>query len=121
MWQVAPYYETSDRHVDCSTCGGDLHFGPAVAAIGNPVDLSLSDAAVSQLAWYHTSTTDNWPLLQRPPLEVDQHFARLMPAAALDRAREHHADQALHLGTAREEQWNEIRRWWWRRGVGGCP
>lgn len=92
------YDQVNECRVRCSGCSDDLHFGPVVAAIRDAADPALTDAAVGQVAWYHSSTEPTWPPPERGPLEFGI-LAHHMPADAMARAVQRHADQALHVGT----------------------
>lgn len=90
--------QINECHLPCSACHGDLHFGPAIAAIRDPLDPALEDARVCQLAWYHSSTERAWPREVRPPGERSR-FAEDLPLEVVARAEQKYLNQALHLGT----------------------
>jgi hypothetical protein len=53
--------EADAAHITCEHCGERIHFGPAVAAIRDRDDPALHNDGVVSLAWYHTSTSADWP------------------------------------------------------------
>jgi hypothetical protein len=53
--------QSRTAHMTCSHCNGSIHFGPAVAAIRDPDDPALDTTRLNVLAWYHTSTSPDWP------------------------------------------------------------
>jgi hypothetical protein len=100
-------------HVQCSHCPEEIHFGPAVAALRNSADPTLSDAVLTTLAWYHTSTAPDWP----SPGHRSLVEARLRPMAGrfrhlggVEAVIERHSNLALHLGTYEAAIENMFRR-----------
>ncbi|MFC7279598.1 hypothetical protein ACFQS1_37020 [Paractinoplanes rhizophilus] len=99
--------EINDAHIPCSRCGGSIHFGRGVAALRDLNDPALENEQLSRLAWYHTSTSPDWPSLtneeqQRERLRdfrlvTDEQIARL-------------SDLALHVGTYEAAIENVLRR-----------
>lgn len=53
--------ETIDARVTCEHCEGQIHYGPVVTTLRDLDDPALSTGAVNELAWYHTSTSPDWP------------------------------------------------------------
>jgi hypothetical protein len=94
------YLEDNEAHVMCAHCGADIHFGPAVMTLRDVDDPALDDHRLSAVAWYHTSTNDNWPSSTHAmPVATVESLRREMPADAVARVRKRQEDQALHLGT----------------------
>jgi|SRR6266568_233725 len=52
---------TVDALMPCDHCCRMIHFGPAVAALRDPDDVALDSTRINRLAWYHTSTSPDWP------------------------------------------------------------
>jgi hypothetical protein len=56
------YFAAARRaRMDCAHCDREIHFGPAVAALRAENDPALQDNLVSAFAWYHTTTSLDWP------------------------------------------------------------
>ncbi|QDE35578.1 hypothetical protein FIV50_12755 [Microbacterium foliorum] len=56
------YVEGESRaRMPCATCGEEIHYGPAVAAIRDEDDAALGSSDLNSFAWYHTSTQPDWP------------------------------------------------------------
>ncbi|ALG06258.1 hypothetical protein [Kibdelosporangium phytohabitans] len=92
--------QDNEARVACAHCGSDIHFGPAVMTLRDPDDLALDDHRLSAVAWYHTSTQDNWPSTAHAMPAVAMEFmSRVMSPDAARRVRDRQEDQALHLGT----------------------
>ncbi|WP_341976848.1 hypothetical protein [Microbacterium sp. LWO13-1.2] len=108
---AAEYEEGSHgARMACSHCGESIHYGPAVAALRDPADPALDDAALSSFAWYHTSTEPVWP---SPNFAVD--FVQgiddrdlLMPSREAYIAEP--TSKALHVGTYEAAIENMLRR-----------
>lgn len=90
--------QPNGAHIDCSHCGGDIHFGPAVLACRDPDDSALSDRDATEHAWYHTSTDPQWPRPQMPGADLDIQWPGL-PSSVARRVHDRLTTQALHLGT----------------------
>ena len=99
-------------HMPCSHCNGFIHFGPAVAAIRNPNDPALDTSRLNMYAWYHTSTSSDWPSTAYAVTEA----ARLrtvqdrLSGLSFDDVLQHFVGQALHLGTYEAAIENMLRR-----------
>lgn len=101
--------EANSAHMSCEHCGNSIHFGPAVAALRNREDPALGD--VSAFAWYHTSTSPDWPSLdyaKRFAEElkwVDRNFGPSRESYLAEQT-----SKALHLGTYETAIENMLRR-----------
>lgn len=101
--------EANGAHMPCEHCDNSIHFGPAVAALREREDPALCD--VSAFAWYHTTTSPDWP-----SLDYAKHFAKEL--TWVDRSfgpsRESYiaeqTSKALHLGTYETAIENMLRR-----------
>jgi hypothetical protein len=92
--------QDNGARVTCAHCGADIHFGQAVMTLRDTDDPVLDDHRLSAVAWYHTSTDDHWPIgTHAMPAAAVEFLTLVMPADAVDHARDRHEDQALHLGT----------------------
>ncbi|GAB3568570.1 hypothetical protein GCM10027405_30420 [Arthrobacter alkaliphilus] len=96
------YFRIPDAIMTCDGCRKDFNFGPAVVDLTDPEDPALSDAALPDLAWYHTTTDPEWPRTSRPledsliwHLRERAHW----PEEQIERYRRRHENQAIHLGT----------------------
>lgn len=99
--------EINEAHMPCSHCGGSIHFGRGVAALRDLNDSALENEQLNRLAWYHTSTSLDWPSLtyeeqQRERLRdirlvTDEQIAML-------------SGLALHVGTYEAAIENVLRR-----------
>lgn len=102
-WLTAEDYQAStESMMKCSACGDDFNFGPAVIDLRDPEDAALNDTSVPQLAWYHTTTDPQWPRTAKPlPDDEVKHLRERVGWSdeQIDRRREVHENQALHLGT----------------------
>ena len=111
---AADYYARSAQGsmMDCVHCSARFNFGPAIAAIRDPQDEALDNHHVNQIAWYHTSTTAEWP----SPTYVDDHRSALEEVAerffctSQDRLVQRHLTMALHVGTYEAAIENMLRR-----------
>lgn len=107
--------QSIDALVPCEHCGGEVHFGPAVAAIRDQHDPALDNSVVADFAWYHTSTWSDWPSPQHN-VEVEsmyrQHAGRMRGAGVtdIDGAIRRATSRALHLGTYEAAIENMLRR-----------
>jgi hypothetical protein len=90
--------EPNGAHIDCSQCGSDIHFGPAVLACRDPDDSALSDREAAEHAWYHTSTDPQWPQRQAPGADLNGEWPGL-PSSLARQVHSRLTTQALHLGT----------------------
>lgn len=103
--------ERSQARVPCGHCDGEVHFGPGAALVRDEHDAALDDAAVSRLAWYHTSPGPDWPSAD---------YRAQAEAIARQAAKDFHLDvdelvdlattKALHLGTYEAAIENMLRR-----------
>lgn len=111
---AADYYARNAQGsiMDCVHCQAGFNFGPAVAAIRDPRDEALDNNHVNRIAWYHTSTTAEWPSTtyaddhRRALEEVAKRFLR----TSRDRLVERHLTMALHVGTYEAAIENMLRR-----------
>ena len=96
----AEYYsEPNGAHVRCASCGGDIHFGPAMMALRDASDPVLDDQRACRFAWYHTSTDPGWPSGAHPmPPPAADLLAGMMPPEDARSTRHTYETQALHLG-----------------------
>jgi len=98
-------------HMACQHCTAVIHFGPAVAAIRDRDDPALVDEVVSTLAWYHTSTSADWPspeFVARFEEElswIERDFGPNREQFVAD-----HTAKALHVGTYETAVENMLRR-----------
>ncbi|GIF15678.1 hypothetical protein Ate01nite_57100 [Actinoplanes teichomyceticus] len=95
----------------CEHCDNAIHFGPGVAALRDVDDLALDNARISRLAWYHTSTSPDWP---SPAYEAEQlkwfeEFRRQHPGMSSGMGGPP-ATKALHVGTYQAAIVNMLRR-----------
>lgn len=101
----------SRARMPCATCGEDIHYGPAVAAIRDPDDAALRSSDVNTFAWYHTSTQPDWP-----SEEYAAQFARDLnwTDRPFGPSRESfiasQTSKALHVGTYEAAIENMLRR-----------
>lgn len=104
--------ELNSARMPCEHCDRRIHFGPAVMALRNPDDPMLDNIQVSQVAWYHTSTTPEWPSVtfaedQRATLrQATRHIRPEQRAKYVERQ----LNQALHVGTYEAAIENMLRR-----------
>lgn len=47
--------------VPCPDCDSEVHFGPSVAMIRRDDDPALDNVSIGQVAWYHSTTWEDWP------------------------------------------------------------
>ncbi|MGC5225162.1 hypothetical protein ACPW96_21545 [Micromonospora sp. DT81.3] len=106
------YFEGENAaRMRCEHCGASIHFGPAVAALRDRDDPALRDDIVPTLAWYHTSTTADWP----SPSYAAQ-FAKALSwverdfGISRDRYIAKETSKALHVGTYETAIENMLRR-----------
>ncbi len=109
---AAEYFSEMDNAcTDCAHCGDQIHFGPAVAALRDENDPALRDECVPSLAWYHTSTSPDWPAADYASL-FDSNLKWVDRHAGLSResyvARQ--TSKALHVGTYEAAIENMLRR-----------
>jgi hypothetical protein len=103
--------EANDARMVCAHCGRAIHFGPAVAALRDRDDAALIDNAINSLAWYHTSTSADWPsanFATRFANElswIDRDFG-----ITRERYIAKHTTKALHVGTYETAVENMLRR-----------
>lgn len=105
------YYreQSVEARVPCDHCGGEVHFGPAVALLRDENDAALRD--VTRFAWYHTSTWPDWPSAdhlaqaEATARQTAEHY-RLDAGHLVELA----TTKALHLGTYEAAIENMLRR-----------
>lgn len=110
------YAEPDQAHVPCQHCSRLIHFGPAVAALRDVDDPTLDNAQINKLAWYHTSTSSEWPVRSRA--STDAHRAALadgahrlhLPAEHVEHLIDRELNKALHIGTYEAAIENMLRR-----------
>lgn len=101
-----------DALVPCDACDRQVWFGPSVAMPRNDDDEALDSVRLTELAWYHTSTSADWPA----PDHDDRIEADLRSHSAdswmisIDRIIEGRTNRALHLGTYEAAIENMLRR-----------
>lgn len=99
--------EINEAHIPCSRCGGSIHFGRGVAALRDLKDPALEDEQLGRLAWYHTSTSPDWP----SPIYEEQQRQRLRDVSLVtDERIAMMSDLALHVGTYEAAIENVFRR-----------
>lgn len=102
-WLSAEDYVTSpESMMVCNSCGDDFNFGPAVIALTDREDPALDDAALPELAWYHTTTDPEWPRTRKPfAADFLQHLRQRAQWAEeqIETYRVPRENQAIHLGT----------------------
>ncbi|MHC6220494.1 hypothetical protein [Arthrobacter sp. MMS24-S77] len=102
-WLSAEDYVTSPESMTvCNRCGDNFNFGPAVIALTDSEDPALDDAALPELAWYHTTTDPEWPRTRKPLADdVLQHLRERArwSEERIERYRIPRENQAIHLGT----------------------
>ena len=103
--------ESLDARMSCSHCGASIHYGPAAAGIRDEDDPVLDNATVARFAWYHSTTSPDWP--------SDEYASQV--AAQLQNAErrlgfqfgnyiERKTTKALHVGTYEAAVENMLRR-----------
>lgn len=98
-------------HMACDYCDASIHFGPAVAALRDRADVALDNEVVTSLAWYHTSTSADWP-----SPEFASRFAQGLSwierdfGISRERFIAEHTSKALHVGTYEAAIENMLRR-----------
>jgi hypothetical protein len=103
--------ETIDALIPCDHCDRTIHFGPAVAAIRDEHDPALDNAVVPRLAWYHTSTSPDWPsATYAAQVESQMKEATVRLAYPFERFVERETTKALHVGTYEAAIENMLRR-----------
>jgi len=105
------FAEARRARMDCAHCGKEIHFGPAVAALRDENDPALQDNLVSTFAWYHTSTSPDWP----SPDYAAQFENRLKWVErdfgiSRDNYLAQQTSKALHVGTYEAAIENMLRR-----------
>lgn len=99
--------EINEAHIPCSRCGGSIHFGRRVAALRDLNDSALENEQLSRLAWYHTSTSPDWPSLT---YEVQQRERLRDFGPVTDEQIAMLSGLALHVGTYEAAIENVLRR-----------
>jgi hypothetical protein len=101
--------EALDARIPCSHCGASIHFGRAVAGIRDRHDPALDNAAVARFAWYHSSTSPDWP-----SPDYASRFAAQVREAELRFGHRYGTNiqraKALHVGTYEAAVENMLRR-----------
>ena len=101
--------QANGAHMSCEHCDQSIHYGPAVAALRDPQDPALGE--VSTFAWYHTSTSPDWPSLEYAKrfadglTWVDRTFGSTRENFIAEQT-----SKALHLGTYETAIENMLRR-----------
>jgi len=109
---AADYFaEVNQAHMQCEHCGGTIHFGRAVIALRDEHDPALENERISQLVWYHTSTSEDWP----SATHADRASAQFQGLAdrlgdRLQAFIERESTKALHVGTYEAAVENMLRR-----------
>lgn len=104
-------YLNQDAMMTCDHCGSSFNFGPAVACVRDENDQALENTAISSFAWYHTSTSPNWPSESYPEVVADrlrgveEHFGVDVAEILQDQT-----SRALHIGTYEAAIENMLRR-----------
>lgn len=101
--------QANNCRVPCAHCGTKIHFGPRVAAIRDRNDPALDNVAA--LAWYHTSTSPDWPSPDYAQQIVDSmtgNKRQYWPSREGYLAER--SSKALHLGTYEAAIENMLRR-----------
>ncbi|MFI5898044.1 hypothetical protein ACIA5D_48975 [Actinoplanes sp. NPDC051513] len=99
--------EINEAHIPCSRCWGSIHFGRAVAALRNLKDPALENEQLGRLAWYHTSTSPDWPSLT---YEVQERQRLRDFGLVTDEQIAMLSGLALHVGTYEAAIENVLRR-----------
>lgn len=101
--------ESLDARIACSHCGASIHYGRAVAGIRDRHDPALDNSAVARFAWYHSSTSPDWP-----SPDYTSRFAARVREAELRLGHRYgtHIERAkaLHVGTYEAAVENMLRR-----------
>ncbi|WP_327170039.1 hypothetical protein OG471_41340 [Streptomyces sp. NBC_01336] len=101
--------ESLDARIACSHCGTSIHYGRAVAGIRDRHDPALDNSAVARFAWYHSSTSPDWP-----SPDYTSRFAARVREAELRLGHRYgtHIElaKALHVGTYEAAVENMLRR-----------
>jgi len=100
--------EVDEAHMPCSTCGNRIHFGRAIIALRDPTDPALENGQLNRFAWYHTSTSPDWP---SPTYAQQQRRAltRGIPSIREEQVARL-SNLALHVGTYEAAIENMLRR-----------
>jgi len=99
--------EINEAHMPCSHCGGSIHFGRGAAALRDLNDPALENEQLNRLAWYHTSTSPDWP----SPSYEEQQRERLRDVRLVtDNQIAMLSGLALHVGTYEAAIENVLRR-----------
>lgn len=97
--------------MDCAHCDRAIHFGPAVAALRDENDPALRDNLVSTFAWYHTSTSPDWPSPDYAAQFEDQlKWVERDFGISRDNYLAQQTSKALHVGTYEAAIENMLRR-----------
>lgn len=105
------FAEARSARMDCAHCDREIHFGPAVAALRNETDPALEDDLVSTFAWYHTSTSPDWPSPNYAAQFDDQlKWVERDFGISRDSYLAQQTSKALHVGTYETAIENMLRR-----------
>lgn len=100
-----------DAHIPCGHCDAVIHCGAYVTRLRDEDDPAMDNEVLSQLAWYHTSTSYDWP----SPAHSEAVRARLadrrtIAGIPVERLIEHEISKAVHVGTYEAAIENMLRR-----------
>lgn len=112
-WLAAEdYVGSAESMMNCTSCGDEFNFGPALIELTDAEDPALDDAVLPRLAWYHSSTEPEWPSLTKP-IPVDQPRRLRESGWREDQLKRHQTkweNQAIHLGTYEAAMDSMLRR-----------
>ena len=98
-------------HMPCEHCDESIHFGPAVAALRDRDDPALRHDRVTSFAWYHTSTSPDWPSPDfATRFEQELSWTERDFGITRERFIAEHTSKALHVGTYETAIENMLRR-----------
>lgn len=105
------FAEARNARMDCAHCDREIHFGPAAAALRDPNDPALQDNFVSAFAWYHTSTSPDWPS-PGYAAQFESHLKWVERDFGISRDNylAQQTSKALHVGTYEAAIENMLRR-----------
>ncbi|WP_251450893.1 hypothetical protein [Microbacterium sp. Marseille-Q6648] len=103
--------EARSARMNCAHCGREIHFGRAVAALREENDPALQDNLVSTFAWYHTSTSPDWPSPDyAAQFENQLKWVERDFGISRDNYLARQTSKALHVGTYEAGIENMLRR-----------
>lgn len=109
--QVYHERECIDARVPCDHCSAVIHYGPYVTALRDEDDPAMDNEAVSQLVWYHTSTSYDWPSpTHSEAVRAKLANHRVIAGIPVEELIEHQISQAVHVGTYEAAIENMLRR-----------